>query len=1519
MESHNRTEQSRIRQQRSRASMTDEQRHEYLTRQRANYQARRTLGTISQQEQRLSNQRQQYQTQNSEHRQDLLSRRRTNIRRRQPTSAEDIPEGNQRNIIPEASTSTHNEHVDTVFTDSRPPVIRRRRNNRNCARDFHESMGITQSHLSASTTCPFCGACLLPHESSDFCCLNGRISLPAMSVPPELLSIYNDETEVGRHFRQHIRMYNHIFAFTLMGVHLDGDLANGREGVYSFRAQGAIYHKIGGFLPSSSERPRFLQLFRQLAQEPNIENCQLIIREQPRNRPQYNIPTASEVAAIIVGGEEAGQINGRDIVVQCNSGHLMNVPDTAGYYDPLQYPLLLPCGTYGWDVNTQNGAASRTKVTCRDYYSYMLQIRDGRDNLLLRGCRLLQQYAVDIFLKMETQKFRWVRNNQSKIRAEMYNGLQDSFEAGINISGHLGRRIILPSSIVGCPRDMSERFQDAMRVVGVSGKPDLFLTMTCNPSWDEIRDLLLPGQLPQDRPDLLSRVFHSKFEDFKDDIFNKGVLGEVVAYAYVIEFQKRGLPHAHMLLILGDDDKLNSPDVYDQIVKAEIPLQSDQPELYTSVLKHMIHGPCGTINPRSPCMQKGKCKRHFPKPFVPYTVQGNDCYPLYQRRDMGQVPLGRESNIDEVKQYIDARWVCAPEALWRIYKFSMSRIYPAVERLQIHMPNMQRVQFNEDQSVYEILGNERNTRTQLTEYFRMNRVDPEARNYLYIEFPQHYTWVKNPPEWKRRRSHKKVIGRIYTVSLSEGDKFYLRFLLLHVKGAKDFDDLLTYNGIKYPTFKEAAIQRGLLENDDSIRQCLQEASTFRSPVALRRLFVTVLLYCQPTGVMELWNEFHHFMMEDHPSSSNVNNVRSINRLLRDLDTLLSQHGKHIANYDLPTLIDDPEGNNDVPKCIEDELSIPVSDTDMQLIDLLNDDQKNAFKSIIDAIEHGRNATFFVDGPGGTGKTFLYRALLSSVRKKGMIALATASSGIAATILPGGRTAHSRFKIPLSVDASTTCSISKNSDLAELIRRSTIIIWDEAPMTHRYAFESVDRTFRDITGVDSPFGGKIVILGGDFRQILPVIPNGSKAQMINASIVNSPLWRHFEVLHLKQNMRSRNDQGFSEWLLRVGHGIESVIENDMIKIPPDMGIPWEGEDPLNNLIDRVFPDLSRHMNDSSYMVERAILTLTNEEVDRLNDRIIAKYPGEDHILYSFDSVDDDPRNLYQQEFLNSISPSGMPPHVLRLKKGVPIMLLRNIDPKAGLCNGTRLICRDFLPNVIDAEILTGQMKGDRVFIPRIPLKPTESAHLPFQMTRRQFPVRLSFALTINKSQGQTIPSVGVYFPDHVFSHGQLYVAMSRGTSMETVKVLVKKGHLRGEHQIYTQIKMVCQEIKQIRKSQQKDDEMYSYDVNPKQTWIDNLFIPYATPRNNKVHRLQIYSFGWGITLQIDKRQLWKMVKREILSQRASRNMIIRRYEFDTSDLGKLYRRQETTSPWNKIEFELQRMIASAAGKQLEAAQ
>jgi hypothetical protein len=256
------------------------------------------------------------------------------------------------------------------------------------------------------------------------------------------------------------------------------------------------------------------------------------------------------------------------------------------------------------------------------------------------------------------------------------------------------------------------------------------------------------------------------------------------------------------------------------------------------------------------------------------------------------------------------------------------------------------------------------------------------------------------------------------------------------------------------------------------------------------------------------------MVEDYPSSSTTNNARITNLLLRDLNGLLVQYSKSVSHYGLPEMTEDCGEDLTLPRLIQDEVSINIPPEDRDAVHHLNEDQVFAFNSIISAIECHENAIFFVDGPGGTGKTYLYRALLANLRSNDHIVLATATSGIAATILPGGRTAHSRFKIPLNLDASSTCSISKQSELAELIRRSSAIIWDEAPMMHRYAFEALDRTFKDITAVDLPFGGKVMIFGGDFRQVLPVIYKGTRSEMVQASLVNASFWKDVKILRLR---------------------------------------------------------------------------------------------------------------------------------------------------------------------------------------------------------------------------------------------------------------------------------------------------------------------------------------------------------------------------------------------------------------------
>lgn len=181
-----------------------------------------------------------------------------------------------------------------------------------------------------------------------------------------------------------------------------------------------------------------------------------------------------------------------------------------------------------------------------------------------------------------------------------------------------------------------------MALVNKFGKPDLFITVTCNPLWDEIISEFLPGQDPQDRPGLTTRIFHAKYEELKKDIFTKGALGKVVSHVHVIEFQKRGLPHVHMLIIFKDGDKLTNPDEYDEIVSAEIPDSNKESELHVAVMKWMIHGPCGTQNRNCPCMKNGSCKREYPKQFSNLTIQGIDSYPIYRRCDTGKsIPIDR--------------------------------------------------------------------------------------------------------------------------------------------------------------------------------------------------------------------------------------------------------------------------------------------------------------------------------------------------------------------------------------------------------------------------------------------------------------------------------------------------------------------------------------------------------------------------------------------------------------------------------------------------------------------------------------------------------------------------------------------------------------------------------------------------------------------------------------------------------------------------------------------------------------
>ncbi|KAK1400270.1 ATP-dependent DNA helicase [Heracleum sosnowskyi] len=304
-------------------------------------------------------------------------------------------------------------------------------------------------------------------------------------------------------------------------------------------------------------------------------------------------------------------------------------------------------------------------------------------------------------------------------------------------------------------------------------------------------------------------------------------------------------------------------------------------------------------------------------------------------------------------------------------------------------------------------------------------------------------------------------------------------------------------------------------------------------------------------------------------------------------------------------------------------------------DALNNSQKIAYDTIIQSVEKEDGVLFFINGRGGTGKTFLWNTIIAKLRSNSKIVLAVATSGIAALLLPNGRTAHSRFHIPLDITAESTCEIRHGTQLAKLLLKTSLIIWDEAPMAHKHCFEALDMTLKDILRVrdesstTKPFGGLTMVCGGDFRQILLVIPKGTRAQIVDASLNSSYLWPFFKVFELTQNMRLYNQKiseteinkidSFDKWLLQIGDGtLYDDVDKELIRMPPDICMNTD-RDPMKAMVEAIYPSLLQNYNNATYLKERAILTPKNEMVHELNDMIMNMIPGDSRTYLSSDTV------------------------------------------------------------------------------------------------------------------------------------------------------------------------------------------------------------------------------------------------------------------------------------------------------------
>ena len=343
------------------------------------------------------------------------------------------------------------------------------------------------------------------------------------------------------------------------------------------------------------------------------------------------------------------------------------------------------------------------------------------------------------------------------------------------------------------------------------------------------------------------------------------------------------------------------------------------------------------------------------------------------------------------------------------------------------------------------------------------------------------------------------------------------------------------------------------------------------------------------------------------------------------------------------------------------------------------------------------------------------------------------------------------------------------------------------MAHKKSLEALDQSLRHLRGNSKPCGSTLILLAGDSRQTLPIIPRSTPADKMNACLKNSNLWAHVKTLKLTTNMRVRlqNDdsgQTFSDQLLAIGNGklpVDSI--SGRIQLPAELRNLVTSK---NELVEKVFPNILTKYKNHKWLSERVIPAAKNKDVQEIKSIILTKIRNQAALYKSVDTVLEPNEAVnYPSEFLNSLHLPRFSPQVLQIKIGLPIILLRNVNPPK-LCNGTRLAVKKqkkTMENVIEATILTGPFEGEAVLISRIPMIPTD---LPFQFKRLQFPIRLAFTITINKAQGQSLEKCDIDLNTDCFYHGQLYVACSKVGKPDNLFICTDNG--TAKNVVYSQV-------------------------------------------------------------------------------------------------------------------------------------